>query len=118
MSDNADLITRLRAGRTHITNVLLDLVADRLDELDSASEWLPAVNAALGEHRKRRAFVDDAVALVVNDLAARDAACGHLPNQLVTKILAWAQADITDPFPEFTDGEISAFEAATFEVTE
>jgi hypothetical protein len=58
-------------------------------------------------------------------LAARDAACGHLDNQLVTKTLTWTVEGLTDGFVEtvmadegFTLDEIAALRAATFEVTE
>jgi len=54
-------------------------------------------------------------------LAARDAACGHLPNELVAKALAVARRGGTwDAFldPHLTDDEVVALRAATFEVTE
>ena len=53
-------------------------------------------------------------------LAARDAACGHLPNELVAKWLEQARRDRAGddghPWLWFTDDEIDALNAATFEV--
>lgn len=52
-------------------------------------------------------------------LAARDAACGHLPNQLVAKALTVAAFCSLDEFfaDQFTPDDVEALSAATFEVT-
>jgi hypothetical protein len=53
-------------------------------------------------------------------LAARDAACGHLPNELVAKSLASLRRRMFEnrASEEWTGDEIIALRAATFEVTE
>ena len=55
-------------------------------------------------------------------LAARDAACGHQPNELVVKwlsaIQAVARAGVENFGSAITTDEIAALRAATFEVTE
>jgi hypothetical protein len=53
-------------------------------------------------------------------LAARDAACGHLSNELVAKALAaWAWPITWQDWSDtFTADEIAALRAATFKVTE
>lgn len=50
-------------------------------------------------------------------LAARDAACGHLPNQLVAKALDAASSS-HDVIGRFTDDEWDALRATTFKATE
>jgi hypothetical protein len=51
------------------------------------------------------------------ELAARDAACGHLPGELVAKLLAAIRGDFDNGI-YLDDDEDDALRAATFEVTE
>jgi hypothetical protein len=58
----------------------------------------------------------DVMRRAADALAARDAACGHLENQLVVGGLIWAATFGQDD--RLTDDQWAALRAATFEITE
>lgn len=121
MTDNADLIKRLRERHPlqygwingepvyHTEGIDGPSVRNRMNRCDVCEQWSPC---------DPRAAADT--------LAARDAACGHLDNQLVAKALRRLAYTIRPEWPaprphgyERLDlDEIAAICAATFEITE